>query len=301
MHLQAIKQVVEELARLVNLEPSFLDLEAEVPSATKAKDLAVTLLSFLGYALEAKQLVSKIDSARSAGEEEVDTTLSELVRGLLDLSSAVSPSISGLDKEEISAAANYDVNSTIALMSTKSFSDAILWLLDLADPTIQPRAFALLRARLPNVKNARRAEISTAVSTVVQRVQAVLTTSKSEAAAVEEALQTLSAIADSVLAEEDALLAKTVPDLIAVVKDSSRSNSTRVLSLEILTKLAYVLGLPLLYICNWSLTLCLLAGIASVPVSFPSFRRSCPSLSSFFTLKPEVSRCILPLYLPNPH
>lgn len=237
--LQAIKQIVEELGRLVNLEPSFLDLEAEVSSAAKAKDLAITLLTFLGYALEAKQLSSKIDSARAAGEEEVDSTLSELVRGLLDLSSAFSPSISDSDKEEISAAANYDVNSTIALMSTKSFSDAILWLLDLADPSIQPRAFALLRARLPNVKTARRAEISTAVSTVVQRVQAVLTSSTSDAAAVDEALQTLSATADSILTEEDALLAKTVPDLIVVAKDATRSNSTRVLSLEILTKLAY--------------------------------------------------------------
>ncbi|GAA5877943.1 hypothetical protein JCM16303_002787 [Sporobolomyces ruberrimus] len=242
IQLGTVKQVVEELARLVNLEPSFLDLEAEAPSAGKAKELAVTLLTFIGYALEAKQLSSKIDSARAAGDEEVDTTLSELVRGLLDLSSVVSSSIPSTDQEEISAAANYDVNATIALMSTKSFSDAILWLLDLADPSIQPRAFALLRARLPNVKSTRRAEISSAVTTVVERIQSVLQSSDSDVLAVDEALQTLSAIADSVLAEEDSLLAKTIPVLMDVAKQTSRPKTTRSLALEILTKLTNRLG-----------------------------------------------------------
>ena len=237
VYMQTIKQIVEEIARLVNLEPSFLDLEAEAASPAKAKDLSVTLLTFVGYALEAKQLASKIDSARAAGDEEVDSTLTELVRGLLDLASLVSPSISSEDKEEITAAANYDVNATISLMSTKSFSDAILWLLDLADPSIQPRAFALLRARLPNVKSTRRTEISGAVTTVVERIQSVLKSSESEVAAVDEALQTLSVVADSVLAEEDALLAKVVPDLIEVAKDSTRHKATRSTSVEILTKL----------------------------------------------------------------
>ncbi|GAA6007531.1 hypothetical protein JCM11491_004197 [Sporobolomyces phaffii] len=242
VQLGTVKQIVEELAHLVNLEPSFLDLEAEAPSAPKAKELAVVLLAFVGYALEAKQLTSKIDSARAAGDDEVDSTLSELVRGLLDLSSLVSPSLSPSDREEISAAANYDVNATISLMSTKSFSDAILWLLDLADPSIQPRAFALLRARLPTVKPTRRAEISTAVSTVIERIQSVLKSTKTDAVAVDEALQTLSAIADSVLVEEDALLAKIVPDLIEVAKDSTRHKATRSVSIEILTKLTNRLG-----------------------------------------------------------
>ncbi|GAA5903331.1 snoRNA-binding rRNA-processing protein UTP10 [Sporobolomyces salmoneus] len=242
VQLGTIKQIVEELSRLVNLEPSFLNLEAEVPSGPKAKDLSITLLTFIGYALEAKQLTSKIDSARSAGDEEVDSTLTELVRGLLDLSSLVSPSIPASDREEISAAANYDVNDTISLMSTKSFSDAILWLLDLADPSIQPRAFALLRARLPNVKATRRIEISQAVTTVVERIQTVIKSSDSDIVAVDEALQTLSAISDSVLAEEDALLAKTVPDLIDVAKDSNCPKSTRSASVAILTKLSNRLG-----------------------------------------------------------
>ncbi|GAA5842726.1 hypothetical protein JCM3766R1_005764 [Sporobolomyces carnicolor] len=244
VHIQlgAVKQIVEELARLVNLEPSFLDLESETSSSSKAKGLSVTLLTFVGYALEAKQLSSKIDSARAAGDEEVDSTLTELVRGLLDLSSLVSPSMSAVDGEEISTVANYDVNATIALMSTKSFSDAILWLLDLADPSIQPRAFALLRARLPHVKSSRRSEISEAVSTVVERIQSVIQTADSDAVAVDEALQTLGAIADSILADEDALLAKTVPDLIAVAKDSHRPKSARAAAVAILTKLANRLG-----------------------------------------------------------
>lgn len=215
-----------------------MDLESETSSSSKAKGLSLTLLTFVGYALEAKQLSSKIDSARAAGDEEVDSTLTELVRGLLDLSSLVSPSMSAVDGEEISTVANYDVNATIALMSTKSFSDAILWLLDLADPSIQPRAFALLRARLPHVKSSRRSEISEAVSTVVERIRSVIQTADSDAVAVDEALQTLGAIADSILADEDALLAKTVPDLIAVAKDTHRPKSARAAAVAILTKLA---------------------------------------------------------------
>ncbi|GAA6060808.1 hypothetical protein JCM10212_000581 [Sporobolomyces blumeae] len=242
LQLGAIKQVVEELGRLVNLEPSFLDVEAEGSSTARAKDLSVTLLTYLGYALEAKQLVGKIDSARAAGDDEVDVTLTELVRGLLDLSSVVSPTIADADKVEITTAANYDVNATIALMSTKSFADAILWLLDLADPAIQPRAFALLRARIPTVKSTRRAELSSAVTTVVERIQAVILGSGADVVAVDEALATLAAIADSVHADEDTVLAKTVPNLIAVAKDEKRAKSTRVAAVDILKTLCNRLG-----------------------------------------------------------
>ncbi|GAA5903947.1 hypothetical protein JCM5296_002463 [Sporobolomyces johnsonii] len=238
VQLAALKQVIEELARLVNLETD----AAETASPAKAKEQSLTLLAFLGYALEAKQLLSKIDSARAADDDEVDTTLSELVRGLLDLSSVASPSLSDEDKAELGEAANYDVHATVALMSTKSFADAVLWLLDLADPAIQPRAFSLLRARLPHVRPARRAELSTAVITVIERVQSVLASTKSDVTAIDEALETLDAVAGSPFAEEDAALAKTVPDLMAVAKDDTRSKFTRTTALAILKKLTNRLG-----------------------------------------------------------
>ncbi|GAA5959351.1 hypothetical protein JCM21900_000701 [Sporobolomyces salmonicolor] len=239
VQLAALKQVIEELGRLVNLETSDA---AETASPAKAKEQSLTLLAFLGYALEAKQMLSKIDSARAANDDEVDTTLSELVRGLLDLSSVASPSLSDEDKAELNEAANYDVHATVALMSTKSFADAVLWLLDLADPAIQPRAFSLLRARLPHVKPARRGELSTAVITIIERVQSVLASTKSDIVAVDEALETLDAVAGSPFAEEDAALAKTVPDLMAVAKDAKRSKSTRTTALAILKKLTNRLG-----------------------------------------------------------
>lgn len=119
-------------------------------------------------------------------------------------------------------------------MSTHSFSDAILWLLDLADPAIQARALALLRTRLPNIKPSRRAEISPAVVTVVERIRSLLAKSGTDS---EGALETLDIVASSIFPEEDAVLAKTVPELMAVARSAQNSKSTRAVAIGILTKL----------------------------------------------------------------
>ncbi|GAA6036252.1 hypothetical protein JCM8097_006859 [Rhodosporidiobolus ruineniae] len=244
VQLGALKQVVEELARLVNLEASFLQgsaTEAVVPN--KAKEQSLALLTFLAYALESKQLLSKVDSARTAGSETVDTDLSELVRGLLDLSSATSADFSAEDQHALAEAADYAVHAAVALLSTKAFADALTWLLELADPAIQPRAFALLRARLPHVKPTRRGDLTGAIVAVVDRALAVLSSTDENAApAVDGALDTLSVIADSVFPAEDAALAKTVSQLVEVAKDADRSKATRVAALGVVRKLTTRLG-----------------------------------------------------------
>ncbi|GAA5827854.1 hypothetical protein JCM11251_007703 [Rhodosporidiobolus azoricus] len=235
IQLGALKQVVEEVARLVNMEPSFLQSSLEdTPVPVKAKEQSISLLTFLGFALESKQLLSKVDSARTSGLETVDTSLSELVRGLLDLSSAASPSFSDVDRSVLSETADYAVHASVALMSTKSFADALLWLLELADPSIQPRAFALLRARLPHVKPTKRGDLSTAIIAVVERAFASLDG--------EGALQTLSVVADSVFAAEDTALAKAVPQLVEVARDGEQPNAARITALEVIHKLTTRLG-----------------------------------------------------------
>ncbi|GAA5867626.1 hypothetical protein JCM8547_001319 [Rhodosporidiobolus lusitaniae] len=243
VQLSALRQVVEEVERLVNLEVSFLAASpSESVTPTKAKEQSLSLLTFLSFALESKQLLSKVDNARTLGSETVDLDLSQLVRGLLDLTSATSPSFSESDKSTLSEAADYAVHSAVALMSTHSFAEALLWLLELADPAIQPRAFALLRTRLPRVSPTRRADLSAAVIAVVERALSVLGESDAEAVEVDGALSTLKAVADSVLPAEDAALAKTVLPLVEVAKDGERSKAARVTALEVIARLTTRLG-----------------------------------------------------------
>ncbi|GAA5888324.1 hypothetical protein JCM6882_008581 [Rhodosporidiobolus microsporus] len=238
--LGALKQVVEEVARLVNLEASFLQASLdETVLPVKAKEQSVALLTFLGFSLESKQLLSKVDAARTAGSETVDVSLSELVRGLLDLSSVASPSFSAADRSTLAEIADYAVQGSVALMSTKSFADALLWLLELADPSIQPRAFALLRTRLPHVKPTKRGDLSPAIIAVVDRALAVLSSGDAD---LDSALETLSVIADSVFAAEDAALAKTVPQLVKVARDVEQAKASRVTALEVIHKLTTRLG-----------------------------------------------------------
>ncbi|BGP43235.1 snoRNA-binding rRNA-processing protein utp10 [Rhodotorula kratochvilovae] len=241
--LAAYQQVVDELQRVVALEHSFLQSAPadEQVAPAKAKEQALALLNFLAYALETKQLLSKVDASRTAAVvEAVDISLTELVRGLLDISTATSDSFAETDRAALVEGADYAVHATVALMSTRSFADALLWLLELADPSIQPRAFALLRARLPHVKPARRADLSGAVIVAVEKVQEVLAQGEPEAVAA--ALDTLDAVAESVFPDEDAALAKTVPALVEVAKDEQRDEKTRAAALAILTKLSNRLG-----------------------------------------------------------
>ncbi|GAA6009387.1 snoRNA-binding rRNA-processing protein UTP10 [Rhodotorula paludigena] len=242
VQLAACNQVVEEIARLINLEQSFLRSDAAEPELAKVKDQALALLNFLAFALDTKQLLSKVDSARIVSAETVDTSLTELVRGLLDLSSATSPSFGSTDRADIVEAADYAVHVTVALMSTRSFADALLWLLELADPAIQPRAFALLRARLPHVKPTRRGDLTSAIVAVVEQAQEVLLSAIAEQEEVLGALETLDAVADAPFADEDAALAKTVPSLIEVAKSESKSDAVRSRALAILAKLSNRLG-----------------------------------------------------------
>ncbi|GAA5839039.1 hypothetical protein JCM9279_002573 [Rhodotorula babjevae] len=253
--LSAYLQVVEELHQVVGLVPSFLEpapADAVVAAGqdpvapAQAKEQALALLNFLALAVETKQLVSKVDAARTATVAgAVDISLMEIVRGLLDLSTATAVSFPAEDRADLVEGADYVVRAAVALMSTRSFADALLWLLDLAD--LQPRAFALLRARLPHVKPARRAELSVAVVAVVDRVQDVLVANANslEADAADKisgALETLDAVADSIFPDEDAALAKTVPALVDIAGDDHRDEKTRAAAFAILTKLSNRLG-----------------------------------------------------------
>lgn len=240
VQLAAYRQIVDELTRILNLEVSFLsDPTAETPSPAQAKEQAINLLGALGYTLEAKQLLSKVDSARAAGSETVDPSLTELVRGLLDLAAAISPAFSAEDRLELSDAAEYDVHAAIALLSIKAFTDALLWLLEMADPTVQPRVFALLRTRLPHVKPTRRADLTPAIIAVIETAQTRL---GEEGETLEITLETLDTIADAAVAEEDAALAKIVPSLVSLAGDEQKTAHTRSKALEVLKKLTHRLG-----------------------------------------------------------
>ncbi|ORY85937.1 U3 small nucleolar RNA-associated protein 10 [Leucosporidium creatinivorum] len=242
VQLTAFGQVIAEVGRLLEGEKSFLDLATdsnEAGPSTAVQEQVLNLLNFLALGLETKQLLSKVDAARAAGSETVDTTLSSLVRGVLDIHAPPTSTYSTSDKAELSAATSYGVQATVHLMSTQSFSEAILWLLDLADPSIQARALELLRTRLPNIKPTRRAEISPAVVTVVERIRTILAKTKADS---DGALETLEVIATSVFAEEDAVLAKTVPELMAVARSAENPKSTRAVAIGILTKFTNRLG-----------------------------------------------------------
>ncbi|GAA5990412.1 hypothetical protein JCM10908_007359 [Rhodotorula pacifica] len=240
VQLAAYRQIVDELTRVLNLEPSFLsDFSADAPSTAQAKEQAINLLGALGYALEAKQLLSKVDSARAAGSETVDPSLTELVRGLLDLASAIAPAFSEENRHELGEAAEYDVHAAIALLSIKAFADALLWLLEMADSSIQPRVFALLRTRLPHVKPTRRADLTPAIIAVVEAAQSRL---GEGGEALDATLDTLDTIAVAAVAEEDAALAKTVPGLISLAGDEQKPALTRAKALDVLKKLTHRLG-----------------------------------------------------------
>ncbi|GAA5862132.1 hypothetical protein JCM3774_006186 [Rhodotorula dairenensis] len=240
VQLSAYRQIIDELTRVLDLEVSFLsDSTVETPSTTQAKEQAINLLGALGYILEAKQLLSKVDSARAAGSETVDPALTELVRGLLDLAGAVAPAFSAEDRLELGEAAEYDVHAAIALLSIKAFADALLWLLEAADRSVQPRVFALLRARLPHVKPTRRADLTPAIIAVIETAQSRLGEADE---ALDVTLETLDTIADAAIAEEDAALAKTVPALVSLAGDEQKSAHTRAKALDVLKKLTHRLG-----------------------------------------------------------
>ena len=202
-----------------------------------AKEQVLNVVNFVALCLEAKQLSSKVDAARAAGNETVDTALSELVRALLDISTVSVPAYSDNDKADLATSINYGLQAAVRLMSTQAFSEAVLWLLDLADDGIQSSALALLRTRLPAIKPTRRGDISPAVVNVVERIRVAICDSKVDS---DGALATLDVIAESVWAEEDTVLAKTVPDLIAVAGATGVAKSTKLLAMGIIKKLSCV-------------------------------------------------------------
>lgn len=176
-----------------------------------------------------------MDAVRAATTQDIDTTFFELVRALLDLSK-LSASISNA-KFDIAAAASECIQATVHLMSPESFSEAILWLVDLNDSGVQSGAFELLRMRLPTLKPARRGDVSSAVVTVVERIRASLVDPSADHEAL---LVTLDAIVSSPFPDEDLVLSKTLPDLLELVVAASTSKVARTTSLEIIRKLTCV-------------------------------------------------------------
>ena len=229
-------------------------------------DQVVTLVNFLSIALDSKQLVAKVDAARAGGNAEIDLSLSEIVRGLLHISAVSVDQATPAESAEFASATSEALQSAVRLMSTQSFSEAIIWLLDLADPLIRSSALVLLRSRLPTIKAVRRQDVSPAVIAVVDRIQGSFDLAETD---VESSLATLDVVATSVFPAEDAALAKTVPTLIEVASRVSVSNVSRSLILSIIKKLSYVLvNLVSLYLADSSMV-----GIDWVLVLFRWFRR----------------------------
>ncbi|SDA02509.1 BZ3501_MvSof-1269-A2-R1_Chr12-3g03653 [Microbotryum saponariae] len=244
VQLAAFHQIVAEVGHLLEGEPSFLDARAATVEMESEANNAMALqidrqLSLLASALESRQLLGKVDAARAAGLEDVDSSLTSLIRALLNLVPPPTSTLPQTAKSELVAVTNSCIRSTVHLMSTSSFSEAILWLLDQSDATIQPRAFGLLRTRLPKIKPARRAEISPAVVCVVDRAHTLLSETTENR---DGALETLLIIASSVYPDEDTALAKVVPYLIAVASSAENDVATRVLAINIVTKLTSRLG-----------------------------------------------------------
>lgn len=201
-----------------------------------AKEQITNVAGFLALALEAKQLAGKIDAARASGASNVDLILSELVRGLLEISSLpLSASYTASDKADLEILSGYSLQASVRLMSTSAFSEAVLWLLDLGDSAIEASALGLLRSRLPTIKSARRSDIFPAVVSVIERIRMSLVDPATDK---DDALETLEVIAASVHAEEDSALAKTVPDLMVVASAASVPKSTRILAMGIIKKLS---------------------------------------------------------------
>lgn len=279
---QAYQQVIAEAGHLLEGEKAFLDVAAPASGpSTAVQDQVLALLDFISSGLATKHMQGKIDAARAAGNDNVDTDLAGLVRALLDLSAPPTSTYSAQDKAELAEAAGLGVTAAVHLMSVKSFSDSITWLLDLADPSIESRALELLRLRLPQIKPARRADISPAVLTVVDRIRPSLTARGAES---ESALATLDTIASSVFAAEDGALSKTIPDLMAIAHDKTSAAVARWTALGVITKLMCVDCRPS-YI-SW-LT-CLPPAIVWALDSFRSFRSSFPSLWMCSSEKLEV-------------
>ncbi|SCV73190.1 BQ2448_7115 [Microbotryum intermedium] len=244
VQLTAFHQIVAEVGHLLEGEPSFLDRRAGTEEMDSEANDAVALqidqqLSLLASTLESRQLLGKVHAARAAGLDEVDSSLTSLIRALLNLVPPPTSTLTQKGKAELAAVTNSCVQSTVHLMSTSSFSESILWLLDQSDATIQPRAFGLLRTRLPKIKPARRAEISPAVVCVVDRAQTLVSETPKNR---DGALETLFVIASSVYPNEDTALAKVVPHMIAVASSTENDVSTRVLAINIVTKLTNRLG-----------------------------------------------------------
>lgn len=239
-----------------------------------ALEQAVSLISFLAISLEAKQLVAKVDAARAADTEGVETSLTQIVRGLLDISALPLAGASAATIADVANATSEALQSAVRLMSTQSFSEAILWLLELADPVIRSSALVLLRSRLPTVKVARRGDVSPAVLAVLAKVQCALEDTAS--AETESALVTLEAVVSSVHDAEDAALAKTVPVLLDVASRDSSSESKAVV-LSILKKLSCVIPMP---VCTYSPSTPATASVRDSSLSRP---RSSPSLCARYS------------------
>lgn len=210
----------------------------DVGLSSAAKEQVIALLHFVSLGLASKHTQSKVDAARAAGVETVDTALADLVRALLDLSVPPTAAYTDADKAELIDAASFGVHSAVQLMSVKSFSESITWLLELADPSIQARAFELLRFRLPQVKATRRPDISPAVVATLEKVRQVLAHQDADR---EGALETLDVIASSLHSSEDGVLVKTIPDLMDIAQEDTNSKTSRALALGVLTKLMCVL------------------------------------------------------------
>ncbi|KAK4048437.1 snoRNA-binding rRNA-processing protein utp10 [Microbotryomycetes sp. JL201] len=237
MQLTATKQILSEVSALLEGSGGLLSdagLQTDGPA-----DSVLTLLAFVTELLETRQMVAKVDAARAGGNDEIDPTLAGLVRDLLDLSSPKDSALSEERRQEIAQAASYGVHATVTLMSTKSFAEAILWLLDLSDETIQVRALELLRSKLATVKPTRRADISASVVSVIERIRPQLAQTGVDVGAF---LETLDNIVSSPFTDEDAVLAKLVPELISLATSSQADLAKQLQATAIIDKLTRRLG-----------------------------------------------------------
>ena len=241
VQLAALGQVVEEGSRLIvgetqGRETPFLDV-AEGGSQGQV----LQLIRFVTESLEAKQLSAKVDAARATGEVDVDQTLSALVRALLGLAT-VAEGYSTKELAALQVAAGEGVEAAVQIMSIAAFSEAILWFLDLADKRMHSAALSLVQVRLPAIKPARRADLSPAVVAVVEKVKAMLADNEDDGD-VAAGLATLDVVVSSAFPAEDAALAKTVPELMALAGiASAQPKLIKAAALAVLTKLTHRLG-----------------------------------------------------------
>ena len=99
----------------------------------------MALAVFLRFAVGNKQLISKVDSARAAGMQELDVGLQELTKVLLTATTTSAVNLAPSDLVDIVAELRAILQSLLPLLSVAIFAEVIMWLVDSPEMPVRPK------------------------------------------------------------------------------------------------------------------------------------------------------------------